>query len=837
MRPLELTLRGFQSYAGDHVFDFRDRSLLGVVGPIGSGKSSLLDGIAFALYGKTPRAGRNTRDLINQRKNSAHVELWFEVDGEVWRAVRALRKKGQSAHKLYHHDRFDPESEVIERLEKQADISARIEQLLGLDFDAFNRSVFLAQNRFAELLQATPGDRDAVLKGVFGFDRLTQMAMVAKEKRDGIKAELADLERLRREVETDRLAREEAGPALEEAAGHLAQLDAGHDKEEELRPVLAAADRDLEAAGKRLNELADLAAQLPARRQSGQLLDRAEAGTGVLDSARSALEDAAARLEAARRHHQEVAAATGGSEALEAAGLLLARRTEMEKRLAELERQHQDAEPRVESAREVGTGAVAKAVGLEAVEAEARVAAGEAAAAAADVERSFHQAQHDSMAVTLRRELADGDTCPVCAQVVEAAPEAVRAPKLEAAEKAVGKARTAREKAQGAHTRAAADLAAARVEVEAAAAALSTAQAASAAAAAEVERVVASVGELQAEIAALLPGDDPGAELEQRRRALAEAAAMTESAQAGESAARAALDEARSQQDRLDSELVQLATTVATLAGQLRGDLQPGVDPAELRAGLAGLRDLWEEANSAATSDLAGAEKQSSRARAALADLRLSLGLSTEVSIGDARKQAAAEHGKLAERMEGLAARIARFEELEAGSADTVAKLTTYETLAQDLLPARFLKFMLDEERRRLAELGSEHFERMTRGRYRFTADGEFDVADLAAAETERRAESLSGGETFLASLSLALALAEMVSRTGGRLDAFFLDEGFGSLDPEHLDLAMEGIEALVGGNRLVAVVSHVPQLRERVEDLIELDNDPITGDTVVVRP
>jgi exonuclease SbcC len=837
MRPLELTLRGFQSYAGEHVFDFRDRSLLGVVGPIGSGKSSLLDGIAFALYGKTPRAGRNTRDLINQRKNSAHVELWFEVDGEVWRAVRALRKKGQSAHKLYRHDSLDPESEIVERFEKQADTNSRIEQLLGLDFDAFNRSVFLAQNRFAELLQATPGDRDAVLKGVFGFDRLSQMAVVAKEKRDGLKAELADLERLRREVETDRLARDEAGPALEEAAGRLALLDAGHAKEEELRPALAAADRDREAAGKKLNVLADLAAQLPAREQSGQLLDRVEAGTGVLDAARSALEDASARLEAARRHQSEVAAATGGPDAMEAGGLLLASRTELEKRLAELDTQQKDAAQRVESAREAGSVAVERAGRLEASEAETLAAAEEAAAVAVAAERAFHQAQHDSMALALRRELADGDTCPVCAQAVQAAPEAGPAPKLEAAEKALGQARTARETSRGAHTRAAADLAAARVEVESAAAALSTAQEASAAGTAERERVMARLAEVQGEIKALFPGDDPAAELEQRRRALAEAAAMTESAQAGESAARTAVDEARSQQDRLDSELVQLATTVATLAGQLQADLQPGVDPAELRAGLAGLRDLWEEANTAATSHLAAAEKQSSEVGAALAELLGSLGLSAEDGIADARKQAAAEHGKLVERMEGLAARISRFEELEAGSADAVARLATYETLAQDLLPARFLKFMLDEERRRLAELGSEHFERMTRGRYRFTSDGEFDVADLAAAETERRAESLSGGETFLASLSLALALAEMVSRTGGRLDAFFLDEGFGSLDPEHLDLAMEGIEALVGGNRLVAVVSHVPQLRERVEDLIELDNDPITGDTVVVRP
>jgi exonuclease SbcC len=76
------------------------------------------------------------------------------------------------------------------------------------------------------------------------------------------------------------------------------------------------------------------------------------------------------------------------------------------------------------------------------------------------------------------------------------------------------------------------------------------------------------------------------------------------------------------------------------------------------------------------------------------------------------------------------------------------------------------------------------------------------------------------------------------VSGVGGRLDAFFIDEGFGSLDPEHLDLAMDGIEALAAGEgtRLVVVVSHVPELRQRVEDLIELDRDPVTGDTKVLR-
>ena len=89
-----------------------------------------------------------------------------------------------------------------------------------------------------------------------------------------------------------------------------------------------------------------------------------------------------------------------------------------------------------------------------------------------------------------------------------------------------------------------------------------------------------------------------------------------------------------------------------------------------------------------------------------------------------------------------------------------------------------------------------------------------------------------------MASLALAVALAEMVGREGGRLDAFMLDEGFGSLDPEHLDLAMEGVEQLVSdsGRRLVLLVSHVAELRERVDDLLILEKDPVTGDTKIVR-
>ncbi|MBT8165143.1 MAG: SMC family ATPase [Acidimicrobiia bacterium] len=836
MRPLELTLRGFQSYASEQTFDFRDRRLLGVVGPIGSGKSSLLDGIAFALYGKTPRAGRGTRDLINQRGASAHVELWFEVEGEIWRAVRALRRKGQSAHNLYRHAEADAESERLEEVTGERAMTARIDELLGLDFDAFNRSVFLAQNRFAEFLQATAAQRDAVLKGVFGFDRLDQMAVVAKARRDDVREQLADLERLRSEVEADRETLGKTTPALEAARVRSAELDASHARASELEAATEAGRRDVERAERRLGELEDVAAQLPARKQTAELLVRASAGSDQLEAAEATLASATDDLEAARRHHAATIEATGGQEVIAQAVGLIERAADLATRVAALAGHVEEAAARARRAAEQHEQAKTAAAALKDAEGEAQAAVADAGRAADDADSALHAARHESMAVTLRKELATGDTCPVCAQAVAEVPPVRKVAALERAEKASQTAHAALTEARGAHTAAAKAAAGAAAEIGALASALESSRKMESDAAAELAEAKSAEASLAGELAELVPGDDPAGEIEARRRALAEASALVEASTGRQSAARTALDEIRSGEGQVATELVQLATTVATLAGQLGGDLRPSAEPDELEAALGELRRLWESAKEETVGERDAAGARQAEAASELAEVVGELGLEGEETIGDARQRAASELGKLAERVEVLTARIAKFEDLEAGSAEAVARLDIYTTLADDLLPSRFLKFILDEERRALAALGSEHFERMTQGRYRFTSDGEFDVADLSAAEAERRAESLSGGETFLASLSLALALAEMVTRTGGRLDAFFLDEGFGSLDPEHLDLAMEGIEALVGGNRLVAVVSHVPQLRERVEDLIELDNDPVTGDTVVVR-
>ncbi|MBK7920859.1 MAG: hypothetical protein IPJ92_01015 [Veillonella sp.] len=82
-----------------------------------------------------------------------------------------------------------------------------------------------------------------------------------------------------------------------------------------------------------------------------------------------------------------------------------------------------------------------------------------------------------------------------------------------------------------------------------------------------------------------------------------------------------------------------------------------------------------------------------------------------------------------------------------------------------------------------------------------------------------RPANTLSGGETFLASLALALGLADIIqSYAGGiHMDTIFIDEGFGTLDPDTLDIAMETLIGLQDSGRLIGVISHVPELKERI--------------------
>jgi exonuclease SbcC len=89
-------------------------------------------------------------------------------------------------------------------------------------------------------------------------------------------------------------------------------------------------------------------------------------------------------------------------------------------------------------------------------------------------------------------------------------------------------------------------------------------------------------------------------------------------------------------------------------------------------------------------------------------------------------------------------------------------------------------------------------------------------VEDHYQANAQRPMASLSGGESFLASLALALGLSDLASRSV-RIETLFIDEGFGTLDPETLDIALTALEGLREGNKSVGIISHVEALKERI--------------------
>ena len=101
-----------------------------------------------------------------------------------------------------------------------------------------------------------------------------------------------------------------------------------------------------------------------------------------------------------------------------------------------------------------------------------------------------------------------------------------------------------------------------------------------------------------------------------------------------------------------------------------------------------------------------------------------------------------------------------------------------------------------------------------------------------------RSVKTLSGGETFAASLSLALGLSDEVQSSAGgvQLEAMFVDEGFGSLDSEALQQALTALVGVSGGCRLVGIISHVAELKERIDRQIIVTKDRSGGSRVQVQ-
>lgn len=158
-------------------------------------------------------------------------------------------------------------------------------------------------------------------------------------------------------------------------------------------------------------------------------------------------------------------------------------------------------------------------------------------------------------------------------------------------------------------------------------------------------------------------------------------------------------------------------------------------------------------------------------------------------------------------------------------------ELSRLEELKKLFEAKAFVQFIAEEKLVSIARDASYHLKRMTGNRYALEIgdEGEFVLRDEAAGGIRRPVSTLSGGETFLTSLSLALALSMEIQMRGGKLEFFFLDEGFGTLDPELLEVVMDALERLRMDDFTIGVISHVPEIRVRMpRRLIVTPADPM---------
>src|SRR5262249_51704062 len=191
--------------------------------------------------------------------------------------------------------------------------------------------------------------------------------------------------------------------------------------------------------------------------------------------------------------------------------------------------------------------------------------------------------------------------------------------------------------------------------------------------------------------------------------------------------------------------------------------------------------------------------------------------------------EARTSRARLAEQIRALTEAVARADALRQELARQRAEHAVYHGLALDLRSDRFQAFLLEETFRELVAGASARLWDLTK-RYRFDWQNEaFQVVDHDNARQLRSADTLSGGETFLASLALALQLSEQVQNAAGatKLDSLFIDEGFGTLDPEALDAAASAIESLRVGGRMVGIISHIEELSLRLPARVRVGKTP----------
>ena len=933
MRPLRLTLSAFGPYAAETTLDLEKLGRGGlylITGDTGAGKTTLFDAITYALYDHSSsgiREGSMLRCKYADDRTPTFVELEFEVHGVRYTVRRnpeyqrpKARGEGMTTEKadatLTYPDTRPP-------VTKAKDVTAAVQEIIGLDYNQFSQIVLIAQGQFTKLLNASTEERSRIFRKLFRTQRYAQLqerlqaeAAALNQQRTAQNAKLdsllsglqfspedPDAEALRalcaQTVPETALALLDAltarqAAALEEAGAALhtteAQLDTVQQQlgaaaqAQRLAQQLAARQAELAAARPALDaarteadrhagdaaQLDALTAQVTQAQSALAAYDALDAVCRQQTAARNAARLAAAQAQKRRTQLDSLNAALAAAEAelaaladadtrlltLQNRSAQLAQRgealTKLEQRLADCQRQAKTAHKAQESYR---TAAAAQD------EAHARRDA---------LERAFLDAQ----AGLLAESLTEGTPCPVCGSTHHPARALLphTAPTQAQVEAARQAAAAADRQAQSASAAAQSALAAAneaktslRRDAETLlperftapegtvpltfalmtnvlseeSAALQTAQADCAAQCRQAEADCRHKAQLEADRQAKT----------RQRPALEQAAAEADRSAAAQNASADALEgqiaerrtalpypqraDAQAALDKLEADRSALRTGMDTAQRRLK---QAEQSVAAAEAAVEALRTqqtaAQKELPARSAEDLTAQQTALTAARETLRSREKQLSAQLLPN-----RKTAAQYRAATEARQTLES---RWQWVSALAATAGGTLTSKQKIRLEAyIQMNYLDRILRYANTRLMQMtaGQYELERIGAENQRSQSGLDLGVIDHYNG-TRRSVKTLSGGESFKASLALALGLSDEVQSSAGgiRLDTLFLDEGFGSLDEESLELAIRVLSGLTEGDRLVGIISHVGALKDRIDRQVVVHKARTGGSTVELR-
>ena len=320
MKICKLKLKNLNSFREPVEIDFEnspldDASLVAITGPTGAGKTTLLDAICVALYGKTPRlrgtGSQHSRHLISHGEKEGFAEVHFIANETRYVAVWSLRRGSSAEVRLSYAEDNKLISDKLSAKGKalgssQRTVSEEVESILGLDFEAFKRSVMLAQGEFAAFLKASKEDRRTILEATAGIHIYDLLRQTLNEKVNEVEAANATVvEALNKIPEASNAQLSEAEAVFDRLQTEADALDeqSQHAQGEKQREEERKKDFEkLQSSEGRQNELADqqmeidvLQATVANATRAQRLLPEKQAS----DTAKSELEDAEKALHAA----------------------------------------------------------------------------------------------------------------------------------------------------------------------------------------------------------------------------------------------------------------------------------------------------------------------------------------------------------------------------------------------------------------------------------------------------------------------------------------------------------------------------------------------------------